>query len=482
MSNHALAFTAERLLHILQSLPGINSYIVGFSGGADSTALLHALIAVQDQLDARVSAVHVNHGLHENADLWQLQCEQFCQRHKIELVCFTVSPKSNAGKGLEAEARHLRYAAVSGLLKSGSSLLTAHHADDQAETLLLNLMRGSGVDGLSGMPASRPLGEGLLQRPLLGFRNVALRNYLRENHVEWTEDPSNRNLNYDRNFMRHEIIPSLEERWPGVTKRLLLTSRAMTDARHLLERLADDYIGQNLAHPQVLNITPQTGDDPALFKLVIRHWMKHAGTASIPAYRLESLCEQVENAGSDNAVTVHWGGWSLRLYQQQLWLDSDLEILPCPVVEWPPDCPIIELGDDAGQLVITQVDDTGVHWQDQHESGQPDFPEGKFYVGARVNIGASTIRPGDHNKSLKNLFQAANIPPWFRDCIPLCKLDGELVAIGDWCFNQQFAAWLSEHRCRLSWQPRNPLLKFIHRQQHPEGTQLFSADNSRDNP
>jgi tRNA(Ile)-lysidine synthase len=109
MSNRALAFTADRLLHILQSLPVANSYIVGFSGGADSTALLHALIAVQDQLDVRISAVHVNHGLHENADLWQLQCEHFCRQNKIELVCLAVKPKNNSGKGLEAEARHLRY-------------------------------------------------------------------------------------------------------------------------------------------------------------------------------------------------------------------------------------------------------------------------------------------------------------------------------------------------------------------------------------
>jgi tRNA(Ile)-lysidine synthase len=326
-------------------------------------------------------------------------------------------------------------------------------------------MRGSGVDGLSGMPDSRPLGKGLLQRPLLGFRNNALRNYLRENNIEWTEDPSNRNLNHDRNLMRHEIIPLMEKRWPGVSKRLLLTRRAMTDARLLLERLAEDYIGQNLAHPQVLNINPQTGDDPELFRLVIRHWMKHAGTPSIPAYRLESFYEQVKKAGNDNAVTVCWGGWSLRLYQQQLWLDSDSETLHCPAVKWSRDCSEIELGGDAGQLVLTQGDDTGNRSKDQ-----PDVPEGEFYVGARVNIGATTISLGGHHKSLKNLFQAANIPPWLRDCIPLCKLNGELVAMGDWCFEQRFSSWLSEHNCRLRWHPRNPLLKFILRQQHLQYT------------
>ena len=223
MSNRPLALTAERLLHILRSLPAVNAYIVGFSGGADSTALLHALTAIEDRLGVPVSAAHINHGLHDHADLWQEQCVNFCRLHNIKLTCLKIDPDKNSGKGLEAEARHLRYEAISTLLGPGACLLTAHHADDQAETLLLNLMRGSGVDGLSAMPDSRPFGDGLLQRPLLTFQNSALRDYLHENNIVWTEDPSNRQTDHDRNFVRHEVIPLLEERWPGVSKRLLLT-------------------------------------------------------------------------------------------------------------------------------------------------------------------------------------------------------------------------------------------------------------------
>ena len=172
MSNRPSAFTAERLLHILRSFPQVNSYIVGFSGGADSTALLHAVNTLKDRLQVPFKAVHVNHGLHDHADTWQQECETFCREHDIELVCLAVYPRRNSGKGLEAEARQLRYDAICTRISDGDCLLTAHHADDQAETLLLNLMRGSGVDGLSSMPESRPLGKGLLLRPLLGFRVV----------------------------------------------------------------------------------------------------------------------------------------------------------------------------------------------------------------------------------------------------------------------------------------------------------------------
>ena len=450
MTNRALAFTEDRLLHILQSLPVVNAYIVGFSGGADSTALLHALSKIQNQLDVPVSAMHVNHGLHDDADLWQLQCETFCRQNGIRLVCLRIKLENRSGKGLEAEARHLRYEAISALLKPGDCLLTAHHADDQAETLLLNLMRGSGVDGLSAMPESRPLGDGVLQRPLLGFQNSALRDYLGDNNIEWTEDPSNQYLNHDRNFVRHEIIPLLEKRWPEISKRLLLTHKAMSDARVLLERLADEYLGQNLSHPFVLQITSQLFDDTELFKLVIRRWIKQSGSPSMPVYRLESFCEQLRQSGNDHKTAVEWGGHLLRLYRQQLWLQTDIEVLACPTRKWPPGHNELDLGRDIGQLIL--------------KGGA--CPSGDFSVGARINTEETAISQGTHHKSIKNLFQTAGIPPWLRDCIPLCKLDGELVAMGDWCFDQQFSSWLSENNVELSWQPRNPLLQFVLTQQH----------------
>jgi tRNA(Ile)-lysidine synthase len=462
MSHRPLAFTAQGLLHVLQQLPAAQAYIVGFSGGADSTALLHAINSIRQQLKTPVTAVHVNHGLHENADKWQLECETFCDQNNIELACLKIDLQNRSGKGLEAEARHLRYEAISALLKPGTSLLTAHHADDQAETLLLNLMRGSGVDGLSVMPDSRPLGEGFLQRPMLGFQNTALREYLRVNDIKWTEDPSNSHLNHDRNFVRHEIIPLLEKRWPEVGKRLLLTRRAMTDARRLLERLADESLGQNLAHPLVLNIAPKLLDDPELLKLVIRRWMKKSDAASIPAYRLETFYQQVQQAGSEHKVTVQWDGWSLRLFKQQLWLDADKKISPCATVNWPLGHSEIDLGNTIGRMVFWRNDESG------KQADDTGLSKGEICVSGRNDLQKMVIYKGGHHRRLKSLFQEAGIPHWLRDCIPLCKLDGELVSIGDWCFSDQFASWMSENDVKLSWQPRHPLLRFIRKQQHPD--------------
>ncbi len=462
MSHRPLAFTARGLLHALQNLPAAKAYIVGFSGGADSTALLHALNSIRQQLKTPVSAVHVNHGLHENADQWQLECEDFCDQSKIELVCLKIDLQNCSGRGLEAEARQLRYEAMSALLKPGTSLLTAHHADDQAETLLLNLMRGSGVDGLSAMPDSRPLGEGFLQRPLLGFQNTALRDYLRTNSIKWTEDPSNSYLNHDRNYVRHEIIPLLEKRWPEVGKRLLLTRKAMTDARRLLERLADENLRLNLVHPMVLNIAPQLLDEPELLKLIIRRWMKQSGAPSIPAYRLETFYEQIQQADSEHKVTVQWDGWSLRLFKQQLWLDTARNISPCATVNWPLGHSELDLGQEIGRMVFTGNDGSGKQPEDTGLS------PGEICVSGRNQLQKMLIYKGGHHRRLKNIFQEAGIPPWLRDCIPLCQTDGELVSIGDWCFSDRFASWMAENDVKLSWQPRHPLLQYILKQQHPD--------------
>jgi len=461
MSNRALAFTAQRLLQILRSFPAVNSYIVGFSGGADSTALLHALASIRAELATPVSAVHVNHGIHPRADHWQHDCEIFCRQLGVELICLGIKLDNRSGKGMEAEARHQRYAAISGLLDSADCLLTAHHADDQAETLLLNLMRGSGVEGLTAMPASRPLGEGFLQRPLLQFKNSALKEYLRQREIAWIEDPSNQSMNHDRNFVRHEVMPLLERRWPEVSQRLLLTREAMSDARRLLEGLAEDYLAAHLVNPFVMDLTRRCLGQPELLRLVIRYWIKKSDAPGIPVYKLGALCDQVRQDASGRKVAVYWDGWSLRLYRDQLWLQPDSAISDCPSQAWPDDRNWVDLGEDIGRLTLIRsgaADETGT-----------EYPDGGLVVGNRNDLKENSIFHGGVHKRLKNLFQDAGIPHWLRDSIPLCSLDGELAAVGDWCLSERFARWLKENSLTLNWRPVHPLLRYVRNRQQKAG-------------
>lgn len=453
MSSRPPAFTAERLLQVLETLPAVEAYLVGFSGGADSTALLHAMTSIRDRLQVPVSAIHVNHGLHGDADGWQSRCERFCERLGVDLVSMDINPRGNSGKGLEAEARQMRYEAMASRITPGACLLTAHHADDQAETLLLNLLRGSGVDGLAAMPESRPLGNGLLQRPLLGFQGGALREYLHLNGVEWVEDPSNQVLDHDRNFVRHKLVPLLEQRWPGVSKRLLLTRKAMGEARHLLEGLADDYLSEHLADPLVLHVSSRATANPELFKLVVRHWIRRAGMPSIPHYRLETLYEQVCRPGADHAVEIVWEGRSLRWFGHHLWLLGKDPIPSCPHLPWPPGASHLALDTGLGRIGFEDAD--------------AGFGGCALSIGNRQSVGDPRIRHGGHHKHLKNVFQETGIPPWLRSSIPLLCLDGELVAVGDWFLADSFANRLSEKGCSLLWQPEHALLRFVQAQQRP---------------
>ena len=243
---------------------------------------------------------------------------------------------------------------------------------------------------------------------------------------------------------------------------MLLTLHAMTDARHLLEALADDYLRLNHPHTWVLKITPKCLSNPQLTKLVIRRWIKLSGTTGIPAYTLDTLCEQLQVTGSDHKVAVRWGNWSLHWYRSHLWLQEAQAVPPCPTAKWAKGTTDIDLGQGIGRLELEKSGRS----IDRPRSPVDGLPGSGLTVGARSNTQESVIRLGGHHKSLKNLFQSADIPPWLRDSIPLCMLNGEIVSIGDWCLNEDFARWLTENDMSLSWRPEHPLLNFIRQQQH----------------
>ncbi len=452
MGHRPGSFSAEQLLDSLGALAPARAYYVGFSGGADSTALLQALHELGLGITAPFKAVHVNHGLHADADRWQQHCKVYCQQRGIKLICIRIDLPDRTVQGIEAEARHLRYQAMAALLGPGENLLTAHHADDQTETILLNLLRGSGVDGLAAMPAERPLGAGMLQRPLLEFDNHALRDYLRARDTTWLEDPSNQLLAHDRNFIRHEIIPVMERRWPGVNQRLSLTRRIMAETRPLLETMADDVLQRCLAHPLVLRLAALPNAEPGLFKLVVRRWIRQTGAPPIPVHRLESLAQQIATADSDNRIRIAWKSCTVYVFKGCLWLQTKHKIKPCSEVSWPPYSPTAELGVDIGRLEFI--------------GGLPP-PPGPQYVtrGRHCDPGNSILRNG-HHLHLKNIFQAAAIPTWLRNTIPLTSMDGELAAVGDWCISDRFKTWLGKNQLKWVWQPHHPLLQYVHDQQH----------------
>lgn len=453
MSQQLPPFSATQLLQTLTSLPAPSAWLVAFSGGADSTALLHALVQIREQLTLPFRAVHINHGLHPDADQWQQHCETICRNWSVPLSSLSVHI-DGSGRGLEAEARERRYAAISTLLNDGEAVLTAHHANDQAETLLLNLMRGSGVDGLSAMPEQKAFGKHLLLRPLLKFHRQTLVSYLQKHDIKWLEDPSNYTADQDRNFIRNKVLPLLESQFTGTVKRLLLTQQAMAETRTLLKPLADHYLQAELLHPQVLHANQEMLSSPALFKLVVRYWLKQSGVPGLPGRQLNDLYCQLRLVTSEHQTSVKWADARIRYYQNCLWLQSGPDPQECGDFQWAQGADHMLLGGDLGKLFFT--------------SEQSFMPPGNITTTSRKSQPGLSLLRGDHHQSLKNLFQSASIPVWLRNSIPLTLVDNELAAVGDWALSTTFASWLTENHVKFRWQPDAPVLQFLARQQRKQ--------------
>lgn len=449
MATKLQPFTPERLFAALQDLPETPRWWVAFSGGADSTALLHAMSQLRGRLRPDLRAVHIDHGLHRESEQWRSQCELFCQSRAIPIHTERVSVPGATGAGLEAEARRQRYAAAERLLGPGETLLTAHHADDQAETLLLNLMRGSGPDGLAGMPRVRPLGRGLLARPLLDFSGASLRSYLQEAGISWIEDSSNLDESRDRNFVRARLIPMLERRWPGARNNLATSARYCREASEFVGLAAHRILERCLPVEPVLTLSCLPGEDRhahggGLTRLLVRHWLRLNQAPPLPARRLEELLRQVAGDGEDRQVAVHWDGWVIYHHRGSLWLHQETRIQTCPDVHWDTRKPL-DLGPVLGTLRL---------------QGEGDLTA-PLRVRSRQPGDRLECLPGGRTRAIKDLLREAGVPPWLRASVPLLEEHGKIVAAAGCAIARPFGKRLLDQRMSLRWLPADETLRWV---------------------
>ncbi|MGI9309507.1 MAG: tRNA lysidine(34) synthetase TilS, partial [Gammaproteobacteria bacterium] len=296
---------------------------VGFSGGRDSTVLLQALVALRDEFPRlNLSAIHINHQLHDAAAAWSAHCEAQAELLGVPLQIAAVSVDHASGRGPEAAARDARYAVFRELLCAGGWLALAHHQEDQAETLFLQLMRGTGAAGLAGMPVQRDFSGGHLWRPLLEVSKPDIAAYADHYGLQWIEDPSNADTGFDRNFLRNEILPRTRERWPGADAAVGRAARHSAAAAHLLDELAqldaERFVeGDRLA----TRIFTELGSERQ--KNVLRFFIKNNGL-SIPSEKKLNDVIRVFNSGrADAAPVVDWGAARLRRYREHIIISAD---------------------------------------------------------------------------------------------------------------------------------------------------------------
>lgn len=439
--------TIEQFRAILSSHRRPPRYWIAFSGGVDSHVLLHLCTRLRaaEPHWPEIRAVHVHHGLRPEAEAWAGHCEKTCHQLLVPFTLLRVDARAAPGESPEEAARRARYKAIGATIGPGDVVLTAQHADDQAETLLLQLVRGAGIAGLAAMPAFAEFPPGFLLRPLLGETRSALKSYADEYGLKWIEDPSNSDTGYDRNFIRHRVLPVLQRRWPSASRALARSAGHCAEALLHLEDLSGDlyHVALN-ADGRTLN-TPRLGAiRPADQRLVLRHWLRRQGFRMPSAAVIERILNEVLPAASDRMPCVTWREGEIRRHRDALFV---LPPLPTPhasaIVTWDGASPLI-LPHETGELHVTPPHvgaaiDAG-RWRKGPISVR--FRQG----GERLRL---TGRAGSH--PLKKLFQEAGIPTWLRDRAPLVYVGEELAAVADWWVAEPFAATPERPALSLFW-------------------------------
>lgn len=439
-------FHPKQLLPLLQNLPATGRYWLAFSGGLDSSVLLQALAQLGAQLPAPLSVIHVDHGISANSAAWSAWCRQQCEALGFPLHERRVVVDSRK-RGVEAAAREARYTAFAGLLGAGEMLLTAHHQDDQAETLLLQLLRGGGVRGLAAMPAYRPFATGWLARPLLGFSREALQGYAEAQGLTWIEDPSNFDTTLERNFLRQDLLPLLEQRRSGVKAILARSADHFAESAKLLDELAaQDRVAVEVEGAAALSIPLLQGLSTSRQRNLLRYWLRSIGMTVPDSRNLQRILDELLPAAADAEPLVSWPGTELRRYRDRLYAMSPL---PSGPEQWPllPWCgeAVTELPAGLGELCLLEVAGNGIC-------------AGRLYSGT-VTIGwrhggetlALPGRAGHH--ALKKLYQEVGLPPWERRRRPLLYIDGQLAQVAGLWTDSRFACGENEQGIRFEWSP-----------------------------
>ncbi len=405
--------------------------LVAVSGGRDSTVLLHLAARLAPRLGIDVIAVHVNHGLLPQAGEWQAHCERLAADLGVGYRALAVDVEERGAGGLEANARAARYRALAGLVGPADWLLTAHHRDDQAETVLLNLMRGSGAAGVRGAAASRAFAGGWLLRPLLDVPGEEIAAYAAEHGLHWIEDPSNTDTGRDRNYLRRQLLPLLADRWPAATRQLARSATLAAEACELLDELAAQDLAGSGA-PERLPIASLAALGEARGRNLVRHACRVLGLPAPPARQLGTIFGELLPARDDAAPRVRWPGAEARRYRGRLYLlAAGAERGLPPTTLLTPERGI-ELGAQAGRLALAATAGGGI--------APPTATRG---LAIRYREGGEALRPagGDSRRALKKLLQESGIVPWMRPRIPLLYAGDTLVAVGDlWIAHDHFAA------------------------------------------
>ena len=445
-----MSYSAASLRAVLDAHTpaGATGLVVALSGGADSASLLAAAASLGTAFRGLpLRAVHIDHGLQFAAASFRQACAASCAALNVPLTVIAVSIQTTPGASIEAVAREARYAALGEELKAGECLLTAHHRDDQAQTLLLQALRGAGLKGMSAMPVCRPLGRGWLLRPALEVPQGELLAFGKRESGASVIDPMNENLRFDRGYLRRQVWPLIEARWPGAAAALSRAARHAAEAQELLDRGAAADVsrlrdGDALSVPGLRALEPQERIN------VLRFWLCEAGVEPPPTARLTEALRQIFDAKVDHLPAIVCGDYALRRYRQRVFITE-----PCPprlegTRRWStaPESRA-ELGPQLGEL----------RWVAQN--GGLDAQRLPQHLNVRRRQGGEALKPGASAKtqSVQHLCQSHGVLPWMRDALPLVCVGDDLIAVADLWLDARWCVGMGAAGVAVQWR-RGPII------------------------
>lgn len=440
-----MAFGAERLSSRLADMDpawASANYCVAFSGGLDSTVLLDAMAELARARGLTLRAIHVDHGLQPESAAWAASCRERCRPAGVPLEVLELGLTPPAGASIEAAAREARYRALRDSLRPGEWLLTAHHQDDQLETVFIQLLRGAGVPGLAAMPARANFGQGYHARPLLDFDRACLADYAKRRGLAWLEDPMNEAMRFDRAWLRTRVLPAVRERWPAAAATVARSAAHFAQASRLLSEIAaaDAAVIDDQGRLSIEGLAALSGDRQVN---LLRWWLRKCGLRPPPAARLAASMRAFLVARRDAAPSLRWDDGELRRYRGRLYA------LP-PLIAAPPrspqavGCMEFDVGPGLGRFGLVAGEQGGLCAKLAAKSE------------CRFREGGESLRPHAERprKRLKDLCQESGVVPWMRDRLPLVYVGDQLVAVGDLWIDSEFAVPAGRPALKPVWTDR----------------------------
>jgi len=431
----------ETLKNHIQRL-NIKKICVSLSGGLDSIVLLHALQKIAgEQIDLR--AIHFNHNLTDGSQSWAQFCKKICNQLNVNLDIYSLKINLHEGFGIEAAARKARYQKLRKNIQKDECLMTAHHQDDQSETILLRMARGTGIDGLQGIQRQFYFGQGIILRPLLDFTRDQVEDYAEQNKLEWVEDVSNKEVYFDRNFLRKKVIPIIKERWPSFPNSVSRLSEISSQTLNLLKELAEQDIGKDCSITE-LNI--DVFNDKSNERIInIMRYLISRNKMTTPSMRvLNTGIDILLNQESMNPSMV-WDDYCIKRYLNKLYFLHASQLKPnqnYEPINWKIKMPL-RLDNDGGLLKVKVIRGGGLSLSKCNQN-----------LTIKYRIGGESIKPVGHKitKKLKKLFQENHILPWVRDKIPLIYSETTLIGVADLWAHDDYTAPQNEQGFLINWQ------------------------------